>query len=297
MEGSVWATLMLLVLVRTGTSAQGSEHAYLGEEPPGRTPEVFGKGVISTEANIELGITISPDGKEIFFTRRPKGTGQTNRLMFLRFEGGRWTTPAPAPFTSDHQDLEPNFSPDGRKIYFNSRRPLPADVRTGHELNVWVVARAEAGWGVPAVLGPPVSDIWPMFVTETASGSIYTTGNTVRGIYKSEFRDGRFQVPVYLPEEVNGQNAAGHPYIAPDESYLVFDANMDAQGNKNLFVSFRRAEGRWSRAINVSDHYKLPEHSWCPFVSFDGKYFFFCAFSDVYWVDAKIVKELGDQTR
>ena len=291
----VWLTLQIVPLLCHSAPVTPPENIYLGERPPGDTPKVFGKGVISTDANIEFGITISPDGKEIFFTRRPKGKGKKNRLLCLRFEKGRWTNPMAPVFASDHGEKETNFSPDGEEIYFHSGRPQPSGVSTGHAFNTWIVRRSPTGWDTPKVLGRPVSDVLPMFVTETESGTIYMTGNTVRGIYSSEFRDGAFQDPVYLPETVNAKRAAGHPYIAPDERYLLFDSNMDAQGNKNLFISFRKHDGQWGKAVNVSKSLGLPRDSWCPFVTFDGEHFFFCAFGDIYWMNAESLWRLGGQ--
>ena len=41
---------------------------YLGQKPPGMTPEVFAPGIVSTKNNIEFKIAISPDGKYLFYT-------------------------------------------------------------------------------------------------------------------------------------------------------------------------------------------------------------------------------------
>jgi len=274
------------------------QQAYLGEEPPSTTPKIFGKGIISTKDNIEFGITISSDGKELFFTRRSKGTNQ-NRNYHMIYSDSKWSMPQIAPFSYGSRASEPNFTPDGQTLFFNSRRPLPPGIVTNHEMNVWMVQKNNGKWGEPELLGSPVSDIIPMFVTQTNSGTLYTTGNVVRGIYRIERKNGEYQVPERLPDEINSQNWAGHPYIAPDESYIIYDANMDNEGNKNLFINFRQSDGSWGKAINVSKHYNLPEHSWCPFVSFDGKYFFFSArkneHKDIYWVEANILYDLKEE--
>ena len=41
---------------------------YLGQQPPGETPEPFAPGIVNTDA-IELNGVFSPDGREFFFTR------------------------------------------------------------------------------------------------------------------------------------------------------------------------------------------------------------------------------------
>ena len=53
---------------------------YLGQKPPGMTPEIFAPGIVST-AEFEFAGTFSPDGKEYFFTRRPDYGGSENRIL------------------------------------------------------------------------------------------------------------------------------------------------------------------------------------------------------------------------
>jgi hypothetical protein len=47
--------------------------AYLGQQPPGETPEPFAPGIVNNDA-IELNGVVSPDGREFFFSRRTGGT-------------------------------------------------------------------------------------------------------------------------------------------------------------------------------------------------------------------------------
>ena len=50
-------------------SDTGLDGPYLGQDPPGLEPEVFAPGIVSTRWGQEFGITFSPDGKEVYFTR------------------------------------------------------------------------------------------------------------------------------------------------------------------------------------------------------------------------------------
>lgn len=267
---------------------------FLGETPPGATPVVFGKGLISTE-EFELTVSISPDGKEILFTRHPAGSNQ-NRVYYTTYEDGAWTAPGLAPFALDCRESHANFSPDGGTVFFNSRRPLPEGVVTETPLNAWVVEKTSEGWGEPRFFGPPVSDIQPMFVTATGTGTLYTTGCRERGIYRAAFENGRYLRPERLPDEVNGVDFPGHPYIAPDESYLVFDSNVDDKGTKHLFVSTRRADGSWNAAEDLTERLGFPSGA-CPHVTFDGKYLFFTSGGDVWWVDAAVIGATSNKKR
>lgn len=156
---------------------------YLGHVPPGATPELFGPGVISTDHH-EFSLSVSPFADEVMFTRRPKGTNE-NRILVSRLENGRWSAPVLAPFAVDTRESEPNYSPDGNRVYFNSRRQLSPTVQPADAFNVWVATRSDGGWADPKVIGAPVSAIRPMFVTESNNGTIYMTGTRQRGIYKA----------------------------------------------------------------------------------------------------------------
>lgn len=272
-----------------GSNIMASHDKYLGEPHPGSTPKVFGEGIVSTK-DLEFGMTVSPCGRRMLFTRRPVGTNE-NRIYSVEYANGHWSKPESAPFSHDCRESEPNFSPDGRRLYFNSRRPLPQGLESKLPFNVWVVELPDDHWGEPRLLGDPISTIFPMFVTETRSGTIYTTGCLERGIYKSSLRDGQYDEPIRLPDTINALNWAGHPYISPDESFLLFDVNVDDQGRKNLFISFRGYDGSWSIPINLSKHLGFSAGA-IPHVTFDGKFLFFSCQGDIYWVDAGIINDL-----
>ena len=60
---------------------------YLGQKPPGMTPEIFAPGIISTEYDERIA-AFTPDGKEFYYvlTRAPHMI-----ILFTKEENGRWT--------------------------------------------------------------------------------------------------------------------------------------------------------------------------------------------------------------
>ena len=95
---------------------------------------------------------------------------------------------------------------------------------------------------------------------------------------------------------MNTENSEAHPFIAPDESYVLFySSRPGGKGKGDLYVCFRVADGSWSRAFNDMI-INTPEADWCATVSPDGKYLFFTrngtGNGDIYWVDAKIIEKL-----
>ncbi|MCK5076081.1 MAG: PD40 domain-containing protein, partial [Calditrichia bacterium] len=89
---------------------------YLGQKPPGNTPELFAPGVISTESE-EFGISFSPDTKEFYFSRR-NVKSQKFEILYCRLNENLWTLPAKVSYFGDKSNAEPNFTPDGKIIFF-----------------------------------------------------------------------------------------------------------------------------------------------------------------------------------
>ena len=87
--------------------------AYIGQEPPGMTPEIFAPGIVSTVQG-EFNSAFSPDGREFYFSVNEPGGRET--MKFMMQQNDRWTSPLPAPFISPQNDCDPIFSHDGRRL-------------------------------------------------------------------------------------------------------------------------------------------------------------------------------------
>ena len=269
---------------------------YLGLKRPGLIPLKFAPGFVSSSENYEFSSTFSPNGDEFYFSRHlQKGSDlpTITRIMVTRRVDNFWTVPKPVSFSSKHKDLEPHITPDGKRMYFNSNRPLPGKTEKNRH-GLWFVERIDRGWGEPQYFGTG------MFVSATTDGTVYYTDVYDRkirhGIVKRRFKEGRHLGLEKLEEKFN-QFYAGHPVIDPDENFILFDAfNPKGQGSGNemdLYVSFKGADGTWSEPINLGDSInKAGGGSGMASISPDGKYLFYSNNGDLYWVSAEIVNQL-----
>jgi Tol biopolymer transport system component len=179
------------------------------------------------------------------------------------------------------------FSPDGNRLYFTSDRPSPWD--SSPKNNIWFVERRGQGWSDPVILGPPIysPEVRQGQVSLAANGTIYfRTGDD---LFYSKYINGEFSEPVRLSEAINSPYAEGKPFVAPDESYLLFiryDMPTSIDGGRGLYISFKRKDGTWTSAKNTNILGSLPK------ITPDGKYFFFSRGGDIYWADAKIIENL-----
>lgn len=140
-----------------------------------------------------------------------------------------------------------------------------------------------------------------MRLTSSAQGTFvfddYKSGDVIR---ISVFKDGKRQDPKIMGPEVNSGEWTAHPFIAPDESYLIWDSEREGGfGESDLYISFRQDDGSWGRAINMGA--AVNSDKWDAFASVtpDGKYILFNRGVDpenddvdIYWVDAKILETL-----
>ena len=269
-------------------SSTGLMEAYFGEEPPGLTPKLFAPGIISTHGHFEFACTFSPDGKEFYFTRRADEGGR-NVIMVSRWEEAGWTAPITAEFSTEGWDHEPHISPDGKKLYFGTTRIKPGEDSPSY--GIWVMNRIENGWSEPEFAAEG------MYASATRDGSIYVTdisGQTEGGIVKLGWKENVFQEPHRLGGGVNTPENGIHPFIAPDERFVLFDCHRSEGfgGEGDIYVAFRDEDGSWSDAHNLGAEVNGPGTDFCASLSPDGKYIFYTKNRDIYWVSTMIIEAM-----
>jgi hypothetical protein len=259
---------------------------YLGQKFPGTVPEVFAPGVVSSDAH-EFACSFSPDGMECYFSRRHP---QLNYpvVMVSRLKDGAWTEPAIAPFVENQLSFEPLVTPDNKRLYFQSGKPIPG--QAGPPMNILYVEREGGGWGAPKNPGPPFNPAKTMYISVTAGGTIYTTdisaGPGTARIAVIKRVNGEYQKLERLGPPINGEVQCMYPFIAADESYLIFEITS------RLMISFMKPDASWSEPQPID----LGMNAGTPWVSADGRFLFFTGGkpgkSDIYWVDARCIERM-----
>lgn len=263
--------------------------AYLGQKPPGDKAELFAPGIVSTCMQ-HSSAYFSPDGKEVIFSRM---LPPPHVILSMKEVNGIWTEPIVA-----LEGLTPFLSPDGKKLFFS------------RDWALWVAEKEGDGWSEPKNLGSVVN------FQERQDGPSVTNDGTLYfcsmygdqdGIYRAELDNGRYLEREKLGFGINDGSPDGLPFIAPDESYLIFSSFRSTSiGMSDLFISFRRADGTWTAPKNMGPKINTEAKEGYPYVTVDGQYFFFYSNKvsvlnkrripdgpgNVYWIDAKIIREL-----
>ena len=239
-------------------------------------PELFAPGVISTDA-FELGTSFSPDGRTVYFGRIGEGF-ESAVILSSTFDGASWSAPAPVSFAGPYRDLDPFVSPDGRRLYFQSDRPVDGD--EAKDWDIWVSDRTAEGWGEPRNLGPPINTpSTETYPTVTADGTLYFSsdrdGAASGDVYRAPWRDGAFLAPESLGAPINTQEFDSNVYASPDERFLIFSAENRAghRGGGDLYLS-RRTEAGWSEPRPLP-FVNTPAREFAPAGSPDGRYLYF----------------------
>ncbi|MFH1196478.1 MAG: hypothetical protein V1720_12310 [bacterium] len=258
---------------------------YIGQIPPGQTPEKFAPGIISTEAH-EYACSFSPDGNEFYYTCN-------NKVTYTKLVNGIWIEPTVVPFAGNFS-FEPFVTPDNKRLYFQTGGVINEKM----EMMTKYVERTGEGWSEPKDPGYSFNPGKTMHISTTMEGTIYTTdisgGMGSESLGRIKKVNGSYEKLEKLGVPFNKVPNQQHPWIAPDESYILFTVRKPGQNqSSSLFCSFKNEKGDWSEPAEL----KLGMDAGQPFVSFDGKYLFFSAGNprigtDIYWVSAKIIEEL-----
>jgi Tol biopolymer transport system component len=233
------------------------------------SPRLFAPGAISGAAD-DLSPAFSPDGKEVYFTRRNRSGGM---ILISRLVTGVWSDPQIAPFSGEWDDMEPAMAPDGSFLVFASNRPIAAGgkvldgnydgrVFPGGGGNLWQVDRKNNDWSEPYRLPATINQGNATFSPSIAAdGSLYFMQPDPKTGYFHLFRSQR-QGDTYLPAvRINvgtDQSEDVDPAVSSDESYLVYSSNQLAdRGPKRLKLVFRQKNG-WSAPQDLGD--EVNEH-------------------------------------
>ena len=262
------------------------EGPYLGQKPPGLVPQPFAPGLITTKS-VEDGGVFTTAMDAFYFLRVNPETNKMESIIYKQ-KNNRWIKTA---MEKDGRPFYPYFAPDGKTMYMGKRYK----------------ERTATGWSEIKSLGGAFEDINIMSLSASLKGTyaIDERGTNDDGILRySRLVNGKREAPIPFGKEINSGTRNAHPFIAPDESYMMWDGIKESgYGNVDLYISFRQPDGSWGAAINMGDQINTEAYEAGAKVTPDGKYVFFVrvvksteedlyADIDIYWVDAQIIETL-----
>jgi len=193
-----------------------------------------------------------------------------------------------APQTVQLRAWDPFIAPDGKRIYFTALRILP-DGKEARDRDIFYIQKTETGWSERFNLGPNVNteddEIQP---SVSEDGTVYFCHNA--DIYRSKLADGRYAPKEKLSPPINTETSQSHPYIAPDESFLLFRSlGRGGMLEPNYYFSSRNADGTWTEPVNIAK--KVDEIGLFPSLTPDRRYMIYFWEGDYYWFDISVVMD------
>ena len=275
--------------------------------PPAAAPELYGVGVFSTDA-WDFFMAWSPDERDVLFCQADSAFTQFRILETRRQAGGGWTTPVVPHFAAVGSNADPHITLDGHRVFFISNRPLPTDsgVTMRRAYDVWYADRlGDGNWGEATHLEAPINRIrstkWSPSVAANGNlyvGTVAPGGRGGNDIWVSRLVDGVYQPLENLGDSINTAMGEIEPWIAPDESYLIFSgaARPDSIGGYDLYIAERR-KGSWSRARLLPRPINGDALDFNPSVSPDGTWLYFSStrkngLGDIYRVRLDLVRRM-----
>ncbi|MCK4942406.1 MAG: PD40 domain-containing protein, partial [Candidatus Aminicenantes bacterium] len=168
--------------------------------------------------------------------------------------------------------------------------------------NIWQVKLLGDRWGPRSALPAPINTSYDeSFASEATSGNLYFFSRRPGGVgdsdlYMCRYQNGAYSDPVNI-KELNTRFHEWDPYIAPDESYLIFcSTKPGGMGSDDFYISFKSHDNQWTDPVNMGNQINSPRSENRPYITNDGRFFFYTSSRrgnrDIYWVDAKIIEKL-----
>lgn len=236
-----------------------------------KSPTLFEPGKISDGG--AFGLTISPDGKTALWVAS-QGKRDTLKIMESRFDGGQWSEPKLANFSTSNgawKDIDPMFSPNGKKVLFQTNRNTYRSEKR-EDFDIWAVDLTKDGWGEAYPLAGAInSEASESYASMTKDGTIYfmkenPDGTGSSDIYYSKLINGKYQEAQNLGSPINTNERESNPYIAPNGKYILyFSTDKNGFGQVDLYISFYKKKA-WTIPVNLGPSINTAIAEFCPFV-------------------------------
>ena len=114
-------------------------------------------------------------------------------------------------------------------------------------------------------------------------GSARAGGKGANDLYVSRWTNGAYAEPQNLGDSINTRAGEVEPWIAPDQSYLIFSGQgrPDGAGGFDLYIAYR-VNGEWQLPRHLGNGINSASGDFNQSVSPDGKWLYFSSSRSVF---------------
>jgi hypothetical protein len=279
MKKPMLITIFLLLIVGfVSSQVIPSDSLYLGQTPPGCTPQIFNLSVNAGSFAAER-IAISSDSKNIYYSEVHSYypvTGDT--IKCYSYSGGNWT----GPFNSFNGFVSPALSLTGDTMYFqNNNIPYQTLFSVKNGLS----------WSNPQRFLYSLNSAH--YFQEINNGSYYVSSISNPGIGGSDwcklYINGADTNAISLGLPLNSGTEDLDLFVSKNDSFMI--VAKYAGNTTRLNISYHKDNGDWTNPKSLGSAINFGLGAWGPYVSADDKYLFYTTgtnpdYSDthIYWV-------------
>lgn len=262
--------------------------------------ERFEPSVVARPDTEESMLTAVASGNEIYWgvSRAWFPMSRVSEIWTARRTPQGWSAGERAPFSFGYSDGDPFVSPDGKKVYFVSMRPVRGPRK---DFDLYVAERGVEGWGPARNLGAAVNSAEDeLYPSVAADGTLYFASERsgTWQIYRArQATDGSYPAVEPLPAPVNLPKFwSFNPFISADGKTLVFTGlgHPGGMGKGDIWIATADAQGVFSSVRNAGPAVNSVEDEFHATLSPDRRALFFVrrdgsatANADLFWIRAE----------
>ncbi|MFZ4590823.1 MAG: putative Ig domain-containing protein, partial [Ignavibacteria bacterium] len=256
---TIYIAIVILFLVNTGFSQPiPQDSLYLAQSKPGNTPVIFQLQSSSGLRPVER-ISISSDGKEIYYSELDNWPANVSRVKCYKYVNNKWE----GPFIVFEGFVAPGLSVNDSTLYMQKD--------TNGIACTFYSSRTSTGWSTPVKL--LTSNLQSHYFQETQLKNCYlaSTPNGNSDICRLVINNQDSTIQS-LAKPINNTAVENDFFVARDESYIIY---FRLSSPYNLFISYHKPNGKWTNPKAFGPNINTSIYECCPYVTSDNKYMFF----------------------
>jgi hypothetical protein len=265
MKTIMYIVLSTIICIAGYAQPIPTDSLYLGQVPPGHEPKVFVLPINGILRPIER-ITISNDGKEIYFGQLNGYPPPVAKIFCYKYIDNRWQGPTEL-FSGC---MAPALSPDDSIMFMEISI-------TYDRSETYYSRRTITGWSTPQKMF--YFSQQSHYAQSTIQNNVYISTNfpgpSLRDVGKILIAAQDTSV-ISIGMPVSSPLDESDFFIARDESYIIHARHSPGVAS-DLLISYKKSNGVWTNSKSLGSHINYPSPTWDygPFVTQDNKYLFF----------------------
>ncbi|WP_298897527.1 serine hydrolase [uncultured Psychroserpens sp.] len=222
------------------------------------TPKLFAESILST--HVEISATLTPNNRELYFAKKDSfyANNQKSTIYKSININGNWSKPQIASFSGSYSDSSPFVTPNGKRIYFTSNRPISGDTEK-QDRDIWYVEKENNTWGAPKYLSIYNSEKSEYSPTLDKYGNLYFSSYREGGlgsgdIWVSYLENNTYQTPINLGSNINTNTGEWGGCISPNGDFFIYEASGRDQNithDGDLYISYFK-NNKWSKSQHLN---------------------------------------------